>query len=167
MKKQKTWQAQPIKLKKMYSVWRRSLLFTGKTLIIPVYFEQTVREWTGDKPKFRSEVERGSLVMVHQIRLTGPEKGIKKWFWLSFGTAVRYAVMSQDFVSKTQPGTTANRKGAGGFSHFSKFPLPGIEARDWHNIIRLAAGPLYRSRLVAATRRNIDLLRPKSKVVFI
>lgn len=164
-KKTTVYLAGKISVKRAMTIWARTLFVTGQTLIIPVKFEPTIKEWTGATPTFSSEVQKGSFQILHQIRLVGDQHGIDKWFWLSFGTDVRYAVMTPDFVSKTQPGRLGNRKGKGGFSHFSLVPLPGIEAREWHDIIAETSGRIYRFRLYKATRANIKKFQVKSKKV--
>lgn len=50
---------------------------------------------------------------------------------LDKGTSVRYVIMSQDFIAKTQPGSLAARSGAGGVLRHTNKPQPGIKARNF------------------------------------
>lgn len=53
-------------------------------------------------------------------------------FWyLNNGTDKRYAVMTKDFVPKTQPRVIGSRQGKGGFAYYVDFEVDGIEAREW------------------------------------
>lgn len=165
-KREKTYLARPMNINKAINVMAQTMKQTGVRKNIQQNFNPTVKEWTGDKPDFISEVEKGNEVILHQIRLEGPDKAVPKWFWLSFGTSVRYATMTPDFQSKTRPGTLKNRKGKGGvlFIDRSK-PRPGIEARLWHEIIARAAKPVYVKDLMKALRKNKGKIFPKSRVV--
>lgn len=53
-------------------------------------------------------------------------------FWLNDGTSINYAVMTNDFIPKTNPNALRSGAGRGGFSHLT-FPFggPGIEARNF------------------------------------
>ncbi len=100
-------------------------------------FEQTTRTWTGDKPVFVAVKSIKGNELRLSLRVIGPEKGRKKWWWLEEGTPVRYAVMSKDFEAKTVPGKKASYVGRGGAVHVSKLhPRPGIAARKWREAIR-------------------------------
>ena len=100
-------------------------------------FEQTTRTWKGEKPVFVVvKSVKGSELRL-SLRVTGPEKGRKRWWWLEKGTPVRYAVMSKDFEAKTVPGKVVSYLGKGAAVHVSKLhPRPGIKARMWRKAIR-------------------------------
>jgi hypothetical protein len=52
--------------------------------------------------------------------------------FVNFGTKVRYAHMSGDFLAKSSPGSLAAAGGKGGVAFINKKrPLPGIEARHF------------------------------------
>jgi hypothetical protein len=71
---------------------------------------------------------------------------------LDKGTRIRRVVMTQDFIAKSQPGSLAARSGAGGVARFSKYPLPGIKARNF--VKTLADG--WQARFPANMRNAID-----------
>ena len=55
---------------------------------------------------------------------------MKKWYWISKGTKVRYAVMTKGFKAKTRPKIISSYKGKGQMWYVNpKKPRPGIEAR--------------------------------------
>lgn len=166
MAKGKVFLARPMSISKAVNVMASTLKQTGVRKNITPNFKPTVKTWTGDKPDFVSEVEKGNQVILHQIRLEGDGKAVPKWFWLSFGTSVRYATMTPGFVSKTQPGTLRGRKGKGGLLFIDRSkPRPGIEARLWHEIIARNAKPVYTKEIMKALRKNKGKIFPKSKVV--
>lgn len=58
------------------------------------------------------------------------------YHFVSGGTAVRYAVMTDDFSPKTRPGSLDARPGSGGFSHLDmRNPRPGLVARDFPTLV--------------------------------
>lgn len=61
----------------------------------------------------------------------------KKWYYLQFGTSVRYARMSRDWQSKTTPGNLRSGPGQGHvIARGAKAGAqPGIQARGWIQII--------------------------------
>lgn len=89
--------------------------------------------WENEKPTFVVVTgNQGNSKIFMQIRLAGSDYGKRKWIWLSFGTKVRYAQMTPDFVSKTQVGSYFPRAGRGGLDHVdTNRPHPGIKARQW------------------------------------
>lgn len=61
----------------------------------------------------------------------------KIYFFLNFGTSVRYATMSLNFRPKSRPGAIRSNKGRGGVLFISKArPRPGIKARKWDEAIQ-------------------------------
>lgn len=107
-------------------------------------FEKTTRTWEGDKPTFEPliEVKQGTGAGL-SIGLGGG-KGVDKWIWLNFGTAVRYAILSYDWKSKTTPGVLGSGPGQGRVVKIDvNNPQPGIEARDWSKIIMRDFKPVF------------------------
>lgn len=54
------------------------------------------------------------------------------YYFLNFGTAIRYATMTRDFTPKTSVRVIGSFPGSGGLSYVSIFkPRPGIMGRHW------------------------------------
>lgn len=60
------------------------------------------------------------------------------FIWLNDGTRIRYAHMTRNFRRKTEPRFIGSNPGAGGVAYVSKraIPKPGIEAREWTEVIQ-------------------------------
>lgn len=94
-----------------------------------------------------------------------PERGARSaivttddmpWHYVNEGTAVRRAVMSRDFVAKTQPGNIVSGSGSGHVVFISrKIALPGIKARHFDKSI----ADELRPQLKAIWRETYDLYR--------
>ena len=94
--------------------------------IVKAQYSRTVRTWR-NKPTFTTTT---SITNGRISTNTGTDNEI--YGYINNGTSVRYAVMTPDFVSKTEPRIVNSRAGAGGFSHFSfQNPRPGIQARQY------------------------------------
>lgn len=71
-----------------------------------------------------------------EVAVTGPEYGIKKWFWISEGTKVRYAVMTKDFKPKTKVGVISSYVGRGRRKYVNPAVMrPGIDKRGFDDIL--------------------------------
>ena len=120
-------------------------------------FETTTASWSGDKPKFEpiislSEGEGAGL----DLALSGEGKAVDKWFWLDRGTAVRRALMSPDWHSKTGPDVVGSGPGSGKVIFVSrKLSLPGIKARNWSKIIKREMKPIFRADMKAALDKGL------------
>lgn len=97
--------------------------------------EHNVRVSTwNDKPAFSGEAsddlgpEKPNVLIV----VNGSDLQVKKWFWVDKGTAVRYAQLSQDWASKTQPGQRVPGPGQGRVLYVDRnIAWPGIDARKF------------------------------------
>ena len=92
-------------------------------------FAKTTKTWNEHHPEFYHKLtvkytEIGSAV--------GTDDEI--YGYLNNGTQVRYAHMTDDFEAKTTPKVIGSGPGKGGFAYIGK-PLPGIEARQWDEVI--------------------------------
>lgn len=115
---------------------------TGAALSVKADFGVTVQTWK-HKPKFKIEKSAGK-------RIVSTDSDIYRY--VSEGTDVRYAVMTPDFKPKTRPGYIGSSAGAGGVFAFSKFPLPGIEPRDF----AITIGKKWNRELPVILQRAID-----------
>jgi len=97
-------------------------------------FDRTVRTWK-QKPEFSFEIKGDYLEVGTDDKVYG---------FLNFGTSVRRAKMSEDFIPKTQPGRLNAYVGKGRRRYVSKkLNLPGIDARDWVGQIGLKREPIF------------------------
>lgn len=73
--------------------------------------------------------------------------------YVSKGTKVRYAVMTNPFVAKTVPGKILSRKGRGGLLFVSKKRrMPGIKARQFEIVI----AKKWQAQIGVTFQRSID-----------
>ena len=89
-------------------------------------FLSTTKDFENTVVEFRVKFSRRSDRVSGEVSTDNEIYG-----YLNFGTSVRYAVMTPDFVSKTRKGVIPSRRGRGGFSHLSPIPRDGIEAREF------------------------------------
>lgn len=95
--------------------------------------ETTTENWD-EPPTFETTITigRDGVADTHP---TGANA--KKWYYLQFGTSVRYARMSKDWQSHTAPGTLRSGPGAGRVIQRGARAgaQPGIQARMWIQVI--------------------------------
>lgn len=85
-------------------------------------FRKTVRGWK-KKPEFRIDDRKPNRLIVTSDKV---------YRFVSKGTRVRYAIMTKDFISKTNPGMAVSGPGQGRVVFVSrKHPMPGIKAREF------------------------------------
>lgn len=100
-------------------------------------YQRFIRTWKGDRPTFKYVVENTETGVRMRVILTGSSYGKLKYRWVSGGTRVRYATMSDDWESKTLPEVLDSQPGAGKLAFVSKkFPHPGIGARHAELLVR-------------------------------
>jgi hypothetical protein len=102
----------------------------------------TVETWDNARPDFKRQGRIGQISLRNDaatvnLEPTGDPLGVKKWNWLDQGTDVRYAVMSEDWISKTTPGALQSGQGEGTVVVRGRNapPMPGIQPRGWSRII--------------------------------
>ena len=77
----------------------------------------------------------------------------KIYFYLNYGTSIRYATMSPDFKPKSTYRTIGSRGGAGQKLYVNKrFPREGIEAREWADEIYIRRSPMYLNKILRIMR---------------
>ena len=95
--------------------------------------------WDGKKPSMVKEViiRGGDAYGEVSTRGRTGEKGNRKLLWLDDGTQVRWAVMSDDWQSKTVPGRIQSRRGGGHVrargkraTQSARRGKPGLEPRN-------------------------------------
>lgn len=97
-----------------------------------------VATWN-DAPKMESTFTDGGTFLSVFTGPTGSDLAVNKFTWLDKGTRIRWALMSQDWKSKTKPGSFSSGGGRGrvviaGRRAMSRRGIrarPGIAARGW------------------------------------
>ena len=125
---------------------------------------KTTRSWKGDKPKFETLIgldrpPGGATVLTGP---TGSDDAVNKWRWLDEGTRIRWAVMSRDWRSKTRPGHFGSGSGSGrvviagrrAMQARNIRPRPGIEARNWSEILSKRRKQPFSRRMIQAIQRG-------------
>lgn len=92
---------------------------------VKVDFDTTTQTWQ-KRPLFTIEKSPGKRVVATKSDI---------YRFISRGTRIRYAVMTPDFAPKTRTGYIGSNKGKGGLAFVGKVPLPGIEAREFEEVI--------------------------------
>jgi hypothetical protein len=119
-------------------------------------FARTYRTFSEDhKPKFDKEVKVTESEIYGATLTSGDGSSDNPYPFLARGTKVRYARMTPNFISKTQPGVINSRRGRGGFLTMTARPLPGIESRRWEEDVARIQGPRLNSRLNKAMGRYV------------
>lgn len=105
---------------------------------IRIDFGVVTQTWA-HKPKFLIELVDP---YTYDIYTNSEVNGKPIFKFISGGTRVRYATMSADWVSKTQPNVLGSGQGAGRMMFVSRNrPHPGIVARNFPHIIILKWQP--------------------------
>ena len=94
-------------------------------------FQSTVKDWK-KKPDFDEKKVVDSNRVVVEVSTDN-----EIYYYVSHGTRIRYATMSQGFQAKTSPKRIPSRRGRGGMLYVSKKrPRPGIEGRKFDKQIK-------------------------------
>jgi len=131
--------------------------------IVERELKQTVSTWTGAKPKFESlaEVSGGDIVVI--TGPTGSTKAVNKFRWLDEGTKRRWAVMSNNWRSKTRPGSFKSRTGSGrvliagrrAMSNRNIGVRSGIKARKWTSTLQKRRTKPFTIAMIKAKNRGL------------
>lgn len=115
---------------------------TGVAKNVKVDFDVTTQTWN-TRPQFTITTSPGK-------RLVATKSDIFRY--VSRGTKVRYAVMTNPFAPKTRTGYIGSNIGKGGMAFIGKKPLPGIKARKFEPTI----GRKWQKLMPAILQRAID-----------
>lgn len=116
---------------------------TGAALGAKEDFEATTRTWRRRPVFFIQKETRKRKVFTTNII----------YFFLTWGTKVRYATMTPDFRAKTRTRYIGSNKGRGGLAFISKMkPMPGIKAREFVEEV----GEKWDKKLPEIMQRAID-----------
>jgi len=124
--------------------------------VIQRMFERTTGTWES-RPIFSIEQDRDNESVS-----IGTEDLI--YFFLNYGTAERYAVMSSDFSAKTAPGVIGSGQGRGGavIVGANSPIMEGIEARLWTKEIIKRREPKFVKNMNEEIKRATVRLAKKS-----
>jgi len=118
-------------------------------------FARTYRTFE-HKPTFEKEMKVSDKEIEGSVLTSGDGSRDNPYPFVAKGTRVRYARMSPDFVSKTQPGLISSRRGRGGAIRVDRNkPLPGIEDRRWEEDIARIQKKRLNTRLNKALGRYV------------
>ena len=115
---------------------------TGTALNVKVDFDVTTQTWK-DRPTFTIKASPGKRMVFTKSDI---------YRFISRGTKIRYAVMSNPFAAKTRTGYIGSNQGTGGMVFVGKKPLPGIKAREFEPTI----GRKWQKLMPAILQRAID-----------
>lgn len=115
---------------------------TGVAKNVKVDFDVTTQTWK-DRPAFTVTTTPGKRVVATKSDI---------YRYVSRGTKVRYAVMSNPFAPKTRTGYIGSNVGKGGLAFVGKKPLPGIKAREFEPTI----GRKWQKLMPPILQRAID-----------
>lgn len=114
-------------------------------------FKSTVKDWKR-KPDFDEKKVVSDKRFVIEVSTDN-----EIYYYVSHGTRIRYATMSQDFVSKTQPKVIPSRRGRGGMVFVSKRrPRPGIKGRKFDKQIKEKRKPAFK-RIMTRKFRSLGM----------
>ncbi len=121
---------------------------------------KTTSTWKGAKPTFETLVGLSRGLGGGASVATGPAgntEGVNKWRWLNGGTKKRWALMSSNWKSKTQPGKFQSGGGRGrvivvGRRRMKK-ARSGIKPRNWAEMLQKQRKKPFTLRMVKAMNR--------------
>jgi len=130
-------------------------------------FAKTTQTWTGETPTFDSRISfpRVSPDMTLWVGAVNDGSfGWRKFNWLNKGTSIRWALLSEDWMSKTYPGRLGSTEGLGEVLIRGREMIeagipaePGIEARNWDKMIRDLHIKDFQRDMKAAVARGLRI----------
>lgn len=135
--------------------------------------QRTTQTWEGAKPTFEIAI---GLTQDEASVLVGPggdRQGAQKWVWLNEGTEGPYKIEPRGnyplrfpnpgtFSSKTLPGTLDSRAGSPGgpgVVYARSVEHPGIEARNWTEMVAKRRRRRFTRRMIKAKNRGLRKAR--------
>lgn len=99
---------------------------------------QPTRTWENHRVTFSRELRREANRIYNVVYANSDV-----YFWLNYGTSVRYAVLSSDWASKTSVGTLTANSGSGRMVGLSRKAKRGIDARKWTEVVAAKLQPQF------------------------
>lgn len=124
---------------------------------------KTIRTWDFP-PTFKIKFTYAGGEAELQTMIEGTEKEIWKWLWLNYGTSVRHAILSDDWISKTQTNTLLVSHGRGRVRAVdSRYLGAGIEPRNWTDLIAAEMDKTFADDIQSALNRGLDMAEAKGR----
>lgn len=122
-----------------------------ETMLITLdMFKSTTRTFEETDVKFNKKVKDDPNKIVGTVDTDNEIYG-----YLNNGTKVRYATMSKDFESKTEPRFIGSKRGRGEVLYVdTRRPRPGIEGRHFDEEIAKKIKPVLESEVARADREG-------------
>lgn len=125
----------------------------------------TVGTWN-EPPDFTFKFKFSGGEAELQVYADGTDLEIWKWVWLDEGTAIRHAILSDDWVSKTWPGRFVSGAGQGRVVAIdANYPGAGIEPRDFSEQIAKEMEKTFADDIQKAINRGFDIAESKGKSI--
>lgn len=101
----------------------------------------------GNKPTFKKGVKEKRASVEGETLTSGDGSRNNPYPFITKGTSVRYARMTDDFQAKTIPKVIDSGSGRGGVLYIDKRrPRPGIKAREYEETIAKDEQPKFKRR---------------------
>lgn len=109
-------------------------------------FGLTYKTWE-NKPTFFQDFKESSEQMVASTLTSGTGSKNNPYPFITRGTSVRFALMTDDFSPKSKVGFIGSGRGRGGVVYVDKRrPRPGIKARKYEEEIAKREQPKFEKR---------------------
>lgn len=132
----------------------------GRDTLLPLSI--TIQNWN-DPPRMSFQItQTADMAMMEAGPTPKTSHQAKKWFWLNYGTRVRYARLSRDWVSKTSPGSLRSGFGRGQVLKrgYKAGRHKGIDPRGWVDIIEKMRAKRFRARIALAIATGLRVKKP-------
>ena len=118
-----------------------------------IEFSKTYSTWS-HKPKFEKDFSSNSSQIIGSTLTSGDGSKDNPYPFVTKGTSVRYATMTDDFSPKSTKRVISSKGGRGGVLYVDKRkPRPGIEAREFEEEIAKREQPKFTKRMTAAMKK--------------
>ncbi len=111
-----------------------------------IQFGLTYKTWE-HKPTFKQDFKENSKQMVASTLTSGTGSKDNPYPFITKGTSVRFALMTDDFSPKSKVRVIGSGRGKGGVVYVDKRrPLPGIKGREFEPEIAKREQPKFEKR---------------------